>query len=256
METRRLPCRSSMNRNISRDVLYAARSEAPERDNDSASGADMNTTIRQLSIDDVHAVARVHMISFPRAVLTRLGSDVVVAYYRALFDGENDLYATGAFDDDSGALLGFVIGGILSDLAGTFVTQNWGLVAARLMRKPWLVVDPLFRDRVRRGLRAFRRKRGRSRPRGTRRNNRHVVLSLAVDPSARNHGVARSLMLDQEAHARVTGRTILSLTVARDNHAAIGLYERLGYERHLETPGNVWRGQMRKAVGADSSQKH
>jgi ribosomal-protein-alanine N-acetyltransferase len=55
------------------------------------------------------------------------------------------------------------------------------------------------------------------------------LMNLAVVPEARGRGHARALMDDFLAEARRLGVREVSLEVAVDNHAAIGLYQRYGF---------------------------
>lgn len=58
-----------------------------------------------------------------------------------------------------------------------------------------------------------------------------ILYDLFVDPSARQQGVARRLMLAAALLASETGARRLVLSTADDNHAAQALYESLGYRR-------------------------
>jgi len=59
----------------------------------------------------------------------------------------------------------------------------------------------------------------------------YVLYDLFVAPSGRRSGVARTLMVHAEAHARRTGAVRLELATARTNMPAQTLYESLGWER-------------------------
>lgn len=63
--------------------------------------------------------------------------------------------------------------------------------------------------------------------------NAHViqVQGLAVHPAARRRGVAATLLTAAEQHLRVRGTQKLTLRVLSTNHAAIALYEQLGFAR-------------------------
>lgn len=57
------------------------------------------------------------------------------------------------------------------------------------------------------------------------------LYSIAVDPDMGGRGLGRALMIAAEQGAAARGRTALTLEVRADNDGAVGLYERLGYER-------------------------
>jgi len=53
--------------------------------------------------------------------------------------------------------------------------------------------------------------------------------AIATYPEFRGRGVARRLIQDTEAMAKVAGCKVVSLIVASENNGAVGLYEYLGY---------------------------
>jgi GNAT-family acetyltransferase (TIGR03103 family) len=57
------------------------------------------------------------------------------------------------------------------------------------------------------------------------------LWALAVDPAAAVPGVGEALSRALAEHFRSLGRSYLDLSVAHDNAAAIGLYEKLGFRR-------------------------
>lgn len=57
------------------------------------------------------------------------------------------------------------------------------------------------------------------------------MWALAVDPAAALPGVGAALTRTLIEHFRSRGRAYLDLSVAHDNHAAIALYEKLGFRR-------------------------
>ena len=63
------------------------------------------------------------------------------------------------------------------------------------------------------------------------------VESIAVDAEIRGLGIGGKLMAEAEGRARELGLPLLALDVIGDNHGAIRLYERLGYEIVKTTRG-------------------
>jgi len=57
------------------------------------------------------------------------------------------------------------------------------------------------------------------------------LYSIAVDPERSRRGVGRTLIAAAQTFALEQGRKALRLEVREDNHAALALYERLGYRR-------------------------
>jgi RimJ/RimL family protein N-acetyltransferase len=73
--------------------------------------------------------------------------------------------------------------------------------------------------------------------------SRHVAdLGLMVARNHRRQGIGLSLMNVAEEWARRAGVRKLELHVFPHNVAAIGLYEKLGYEREGFRRGHYWRG--------------
>ena len=67
--------------------------------------------------------------------------------------------------------------------------------------------------------------------------NALYVESIAVDADIRGLGIGGKLMAEAESRARELGLPLLALDVLGDNHGAIRLYERLGYEIVKTTRG-------------------
>lgn len=84
------------------------------------------------------------------------------------------------------------------------------------------------------------------------------LLTLAVHPDARRHGLGAGLVLDYEAEAAARGAAESLLEVAVTNVAARALYERLGYAQAGRRPRYYRRDDappvdalvLRKVLGA------
>ena len=63
------------------------------------------------------------------------------------------------------------------------------------------------------------------------------IESIAVDADIRGLGIGGKLMAEAETRARELGLPLLALDVIGDNHGAIRLYERLGYQIVKTTRG-------------------
>jgi ribosomal protein S18 acetylase RimI-like enzyme len=60
---------------------------------------------------------------------------------------------------------------------------------------------------------------------------RGSFFRLAVDPGHRRHGIATALVREGEKRLRARGALRLDAIVASDDHAAMVLWQALGYER-------------------------
>jgi len=188
------------------------------------------------------SVAAVHAAAFPDSILTRLGKEAVCRYYLWLIEGPHETYAAGAFLD--GDLAGLLFGGIAPDAIPGFLRANRGLLVKRLARRPWLVVDPVFRDRIASAVRSVTRPH-RSAPvtaAQAARKRPFDVISVAVDPRVQGEGIGKRLMRYAEQIARQNGFHVMTLMVHVDNDQAIGFYESLGWQKLLRQ--GIWHGNM------------
>jgi ribosomal-protein-alanine N-acetyltransferase len=69
------------------------------------------------------------------------------------------------------------------------------------------------------------------------------ILTLAVLPAARRQGVAMSLIMAGAHTATLRGARTMFLEVAESNHAARGLYQRLGFDASGRRKGYYGAGQ-------------
>ena len=65
--------------------------------------------------------------------------------------------------------------------------------------------------------------------------HRGSVYYLAVDPAHQRQGHARALMAEVERRLTALGCPKLNLMVRRDNSAAVGFYQRIGYDEQAVT---------------------
>jgi len=68
------------------------------------------------------------------------------------------------------------------------------------------------------------------------------ILTVAVDPAARSHGVGRALVQAAVDRAQAAGATAVFLEVAVDNDPALALYARAGFRRAGLRTGYYDRG--------------
>jgi [ribosomal protein S18]-alanine N-acetyltransferase len=68
------------------------------------------------------------------------------------------------------------------------------------------------------------------------------IVTLDVGEEHRHKGIARALMLDAERQAIATGCSMMALHVFTGNAAAIGFYEKAGFERSHRMRGFYGEG--------------
>ena len=111
--------------------------------------------VAELCGNDLPAVAVVHGAAFPESALTKLGPRAVGRYYQWLLTGPHEAASLGIWKD--GRLVGFCFGGIFRGALSGFVGNNRWYLAGRVLTHPWLVANPIFRDRLRIGLKGLKR---------------------------------------------------------------------------------------------------
>jgi ribosomal protein S18 acetylase RimI-like enzyme len=203
--------------------------------------------VRVLGQRDLPAIVRIHTLAFPGSALTALGAGAVRRYYEWQLTGPHDVSALGAFYGNE--MAGFCFGGVFRGAMSGFLRKNRVYLAWLVLTHPWLVANPLFRDRLINGLKVLRRfsKPGRAnQPKPNQKKPPFGILSIAVNPEFQGMGVGKVLMMESEIVAKLRGFDEMNLTVNPDNHQAIRFYGSLGWRE--VTRGSVWSGEMVKTL--------
>lgn len=209
---------------------------------------DSELSLRPLSTADVEQIVKIHCAAFPKAALTNLGTEAVTRYYLWQLEGPHDEnFAFGVTRD--GVLDGFCFGGIHPTAISGFLDKNKTFLAWHIAMRPWLIANPLFRDKVNNGLKLWKRMtRGsaKQKPASPQPQVKRPfdILSIAVHPEAQGLGLGQVMMAEAETVARRAGFHVMSLFVQPDNAQAIRFYEAGGWEKR--TQQGVWRGVMEK----------
>lgn len=202
--------------------------------------------IRALEAKDLPVIAEIHMLAFPDAAMTALGKEAVRRYYQWQLEGPHDLHATVALV--GGETAGFSFAGHFRGHLIGYLRRNRGYLVLNTLRRPWLLANPLFQDRLRYGLTTVRRKLGKPVPRKDPTEARRFgILSVAVNPAFQGAGVGRALMQDAELEAQRRGVPTISLTVHPENEQAVRFYEHQGWYRVPGANGR-WIGHMQKVL--------
>jgi ribosomal protein S18 acetylase RimI-like enzyme len=207
---------------------------------------------RDLTVRDLLAIANVHCSAFPDRVLTKLGIEAVRRFYEWLLVGPHDVIPVGAFLGDT--LVGFCFGGVFRGAWGGFLAMHRLFLVCRVLTRPWLVLNPIFRAEMRISIRVLFRnspqKRrittlGQDSSKGLA-SKPFSILSIAVLPQYQNMGIGKMLMNHSELVARQRGFRKMRLTVHPEDQAAIGFYQSLGWEK-VQQGGNR-QGSMEKSL--------
>jgi ribosomal protein S18 acetylase RimI-like enzyme len=203
--------------------------------------------IRILESYDLQSITAVHLASFPEAALSKLGAGSVKRYYDWQLTGPHDVVPLGAFQESH--LCGFCIGGVFRGATGGFIRRHRMYLLFRVVTHPWLIANPLFRERINLAVAILtQKKRAIARSDATRDHKLadYGILSIAVHPSFQRAGVGRLLMDRSEAIARLNGFQTMSLTVHPENYHAISFYHSLGWVKYERD--DCWRGAMVKML--------
>jgi ribosomal protein S18 acetylase RimI-like enzyme len=207
-------------------------------------------TVRPLVTSDLHSVAATHCAAFPDSALTRLGGEAVRRYYEWQLLGPHDAALFGAFHGS--ALVGFCCGGTFRGATSGFVRRHRAFLTWLVVTHPWLVVNPIFRERLKEAaamlshasaLFAGDTHGAEPAPRKS-----FGILAIAVHPQWQRYGVGHLLMREAEQAARARQLTQMHLTVHPDNTAAVSFYESRRWTR-VPSRGQ-WRGKMVKLLEA------
>ncbi len=214
------------------------------------------SNIRQekLDPDDLDTVTKIHIEAFPDSTWTKLGSQVVKEYYRWQLTGPHPFVsAKTIYVDDNCA--GFLIGGLFKASTSGFIWLNRHLLARKVLLKPWLMFDSVFRNSFNSGFRMVRKfspdkinseKSAEPVIISQAEQRSFGILAIAVSPHYQSHGIGKILMETAENIAVSSGFTKMDLTVNPSNVKAIKFYERLNWEKIL-TKGE-WKGIMEKKL--------
>jgi len=208
--------------------------------------------LREVAASDLDQVVQVHCAAFPRSAMTKLGKEAIKRYYLWQLIGPYETYTTGAWADSR--LMGFCFGGIHPTAISGFLAKNKGFLAWRLLTHPWLVANPVFRDRLTQGLKILTdHTPRRSPPQAAAPAKRPFdILSIAVHPDAQGQGIGKLLLARAEQQAAQNDFHVMTLFVNVDNEQAIHFYERCSWQRSNHR--GVWRGTMVKWLKRDDAQ--
>ena len=197
--------------------------------------------IRQATIHDLPAIAKVHSICFPDSYSSQLcklknvigGGNLLVSFYREYLNDNPELFWVA--DDEDKGIVGFCMGYYMDkdDQMRNFMKHNrfkvlwktlllmlsgnkqtWAKMLARFKHKPsqsdWTIVN--------------------ARNEHILNDQRGDLLSVCVIPEGRGKGYAQSMMEAYLAAMKVYGRKLCLLSVRTDNLRARRYYERNGFE--------------------------
>jgi ribosomal protein S18 acetylase RimI-like enzyme len=223
-------------------------------DLDEGRPAPAQVQVAPLTIDDLGAVAELHVLAFPESELGRQGLEAVRRSYLWQFEGPHDLTALGARSD--GVLQGFLFGGVFRGSTIGFIKREWRFLAVRAIQHPGALFHKERLSRLALAVRLLlRRTSGGPAPEepAAVAPRSFGVLAIAVDPRLQGGGVGRAIMEEAERIARADGYEQMHLTVHPSNGQAVRFYEHGGWTRSTLDDG-PWTGQMVKPLSAPAGE--
>ena len=207
--------------------------------------------IRNLSLEEVDQIAKIHINAFQESLISKLGTKVTKAYYKWQFESPDDVYSIGAFIDNR--LVGFSFGGIFKMALGGFIANNRKLVFSQILLHPWVLLHPHFTKKILLGLRLFflfpkkgHQNKFQNAEFSKKGKPYFGILSIAINSSARGKGVGRLLMERTETLAKENEFRKMLLSVDPNNKNAVDFYLHLGWEKEMLT--TEWNGKMIKFI--------
>lgn len=203
--------------------------------------------LRAIDANDLPIVTKIHGAAFPDSALTKLGHEAVRRYYEWQLVGPHQIIAIGC--DDDGRLVGFCFAGVFYGAMSGFLNKNKRYLTRHILTHPWLMANPLIRERGMMSIKLIRRTRQKliktSSP-SAQWTVSFGVLAIAVNPENQSVGLGRMMMDAVEEYARQDGHKKIGLSVATSNTKAIQFYEKQGWQKVM-TQG-VWTGRMAKEI--------
>jgi len=210
--------------------------------------------IRNLEVKDLSGVAAVHVAAFPGSALTMLGTEAVRRYYEWQLLGPHESVSLGAFLGPE--VVGFCVGGIFRGAMIGFLRKNRIFLTWRVLTHPWLMTNPIFRERLTFGTRILKistKPKASAPPAKNQIIKSFGILSIGVHPKCQGLGVGKLLMKESEDVARQRGFREMDLTVHTDNHQAVKFYESFDWKK-ISNNG-VWSGGMKKSIEFQDSER-
>lgn len=209
-------------------------------------------TTTPIEVSDLRVIAQIHLAAFKASPLTALGRETVYRYYHWLLLGPHDQVALAVHQDKN--ILGFCFGGMFHGAFSGFVRKNRTFLILRVLTHPWLIVNPVFRERLSLSARVLHGHPVTSpknvpqpiQVRSIKAQPSFGILAIATHPQYQKSGVGQLLMRTSEMEALRRGYSQMHLTVHVNNEKAIRFYEGLGWKKVFVDSN--WKGDMSKSL--------
>ena len=208
-----------------------------------------NSEIRPLTTVYLPVLATVHQTAFPDSAISRLGSEATRRYYDWLLTGPHpEAFRVGLFIEDE--LIGYCFGGHFNGAVSGYLQRNRTFLFWQIATHPWLIFNPLFRERLQQGIRLFRFLRQPPSPPVIHWSELvqpyFGILAIATHRDWQGQGVGKQLMAVAETEARARQCRHMRLSVHPSNDRAIRFYESLAWQKEIQN--GQWGGVMFKKL--------
>lgn len=200
-------------------------------------------SVKESIITNISDIAKCHIDAFPSSVSSKLGMPFCKKMMEwFIVNNRGVLYHA---EDDNGIVIGYVSMMIKTDpgQSGSFSTIShyaFKAVLISLMLKPWLIFNPLFRLNHKTIKNIVLKKLGFKESKSNVNNSEYNkaytfkpqigIVGIGVDPKFQGHGYAGELLRRCALYCKSKGFDTLSLSVHKDNNAALKAYKKMGFE--------------------------
>lgn len=199
----------------------------------------METIIyRTATYYDLNNLARVHLECFPNYMISKLGKQLVAAYYKEFIEEDNLFVVAEQKSEIVGFCMGYIKG---SHAREKFVANN----RIKLIKKLFLLCCCFDRLAISKGFSyvvdEFKKRKSPnpvSKPREAIKQG--DLLSICVRKNKRGEGCAFALVAEFETLLRKKGVTEYTLSVYSKNQRAIRFYEKCGMAVVRESAEQCW----------------
>ena len=181
-------------------------------------------TIREVQVDDLQEIVRIHQVAFPGFLMTLMGPRFLQEYYRAVLDYKNGILL-GAVDSDKD-IHGFIAGFIdPAEFYRHFNARKKKMTISGLLH---VAVRPFLWRRV---LENMRRVEQSSVAAQSDHHKTAELASIAVDPSMGRTGLGKKLVAGFMDQAGKKSVDLIELTTdALSNDRVNAFYQGLGFQ--------------------------
>ncbi len=206
--------------------------------------------IAPLKIEEISAMARIHMAANPGSLLTVLGHRAVCRYYEwFMLEPHEHRIALGAYENDIliGYMISAVFHGTVSGHVG-YIQRNRGFLIGQIVSQPWLIRTHVLQAEIRKQWKRLYRRlvpAPVTRPPATEHYPPPNSIELGIIVFSPDHRGIGALLLTRETKkiAARMGFEYAHHQIDPHNDYNLRFYEMQGHDKVLNSYGE-WHGRM------------